>query len=50
MYIPIEELKKEIPNNDYNRWVCDILEFIADWEWWEGSETYYFKEFYKGVV
>jgi hypothetical protein len=46
-YIDIEALKKRVPNNDYNRWAIDMLEFIASKEGWEESETKYFLEFYK---
>lgn len=49
-YIPLEVLKKEIYMNSYNKWACAMLEFIANWEGWEESETKYFKEFYKGVI
>ena len=49
-YIPLEVLKKDIPSNDYNKWACDMLEFIANKEWWEESETKYFKEFYKNIL
>lgn len=50
MYIPIKTLKKHIPNNDYNRWACDMLEFISKNHWREESETYYFIEFYKKII
>lgn len=49
-YIPLEVLKKEIYNNSYNRWACDMLEFIANKEWWEETQTKYFKEFYKNIL
>lgn len=49
-YINIEKLKNKIPNNDYNKWVCDMLEFISRKEWWEESETRYFMQFYKNII
>ena len=49
-YIPLEKLKKEIYMNSYNRWACDMLEFIANKNGWEDSETKYFKEFYKNIL
>ena len=46
-YIKLEKLKNKIPSNDYNKWACDMLEFIATKEGWEESETKFFKVFFK---
>lgn len=50
MYIPLETLKQYIPNNDYNKWVCKILEYIARDQGWEDSETNYFLKFYEEII
>ena len=49
-YIKLDNLKKLIPNNEYNKWACDMLEFISNKEWWEESQTNNFKEFYKDII
>lgn len=46
-YIKLKTLKKKIFDCNYNEWACDMLEFIANKEWWEESETKYFKDFFK---
>jgi len=49
-YKPLQELRKEVIDNDYNKWACDMLELIANDMWLEESETRYFYLFYKDVL
>ena len=49
-YINIETLKKRVANNDYNTGAIDMLEFIANKQGWEESETKYFLEFYEDIL
>ena len=46
-YIKLEKLIEDIPSTLYNQWACAMLEFIANKQWWEETETHYFKEFFK---
>jgi len=32
-YETLENLRKKITNNDYNKWACDMLELIANDMW-----------------
>ena len=50
MYIKLETLKKQVPDNDYNRGAIDMLKMIANKEGWEESETKYFLDFYKNIL
>lgn len=50
MYIPIEKLKKEVPDNMHNKWAIKMLEFIANDMWWEDTETNFFLDFFKDIV
>jgi len=47
IYIPLEQLRNTLAKNDYNKWACDMLEMIAQDEWWKEIETAYFKKFYQ---
>jgi hypothetical protein len=38
-----------IPNNEHNKWVIEMLQFIAEREWWEESQDKYFKLYYKWI-
>ena len=49
-YTNLKELRKQVPDNDYNRWAIDMLEMIAKKEGWEESETHYFLDFFEDIL
>lgn len=46
-YVALDKLKLSIIDNDYNRWACDMLQFISNYMGWEDTETKFFYDFYK---
>ena len=50
MYKRLNELRKRVPENDFNRWAIEMLSFIANNEGWEESETKYFTTFFIWIL
>ena len=50
MYTNIKELRKQVPDNDFNKWAIEMLLVISKNESWEESETKYFKAFFEWIL